>query len=358
MKLIHCSDIHLDSRMESNLSSSQAQERNNEICMTFSRMVAYASKHGVSVILIAGDLFDNERISARTSAFFLDTVTQAPGIDFLYLRGNHDESKRAFAGRTLPTNLKFFLSNQWTYYRYGQVTIAGLEWDRTNQVSAYQTLSLCPEDTNLVMLHGQESTQPGEDAVCIPSLRGKHINYLALGHLHSYKRAPLDHSGEYCYCGCLEGRGFDECGEKGFVLLDIQNGQISSQFIPFAWRRLHEIPIDISGLTTVSEIRQAIHAAANSVPQEDLVKFTLIGTYTLETHKDIRFLQQLLSPGWYFVKIKDESRLRLSRQSYENDISLKGEFIRLVAGSELCDGEKDQVICAGIQALSGEAIAL
>ena len=99
MKIIHCSDLHLDSRMEANLSFKQAQERNNEICTTFSRMVTYATDHKVSVIMIVGDLFDTERILAKTSGYFLDTVAQASEIDFLYLRGNHDESRRAFAGR-------------------------------------------------------------------------------------------------------------------------------------------------------------------------------------------------------------------------------------------------------------------
>ena len=356
MKIIHCSDLHLDSRMEANLSFKQAQERNNEICTTFSRMVTYATDHKVSVIMIVGDLFDTERILAKTSGYFLDTVAQASEIDFLYLRGNHDESRRAFAGRTLPKNLKLFSSEKWTYYDYGSVTIAGLELSRANCISAYQTLALRPDRTNLVMLHGQEATQPREDAVCIPSLREKNIGYLALGHIHSYKKAPLDHSGEYGYCGCLEGRGFDECGEKGFVLLDITDQRITSEFIPFAKRKLHDIPVDITNKTTISEIQQAMSTAASDVPREDLVKFTLKGSYTLETQKDFRFLQQILESNYYFVKIKDESHLELAKESYENDISLKGEFIRMVMGSELSGEEKDKVICAGIQALSGETI--
>ena len=55
------------------------------------------------------------------------------------------------------------------------------------------------------------------------ALKNKNIDYLALGHIHGYKEAPLDGRGKYCYPGCLEGRGFDECGKKGFVLLNIEN---------------------------------------------------------------------------------------------------------------------------------------
>ena len=54
MKLIHCADLHLDSRMTSNLSGEQAKERKTEILGTFQRMIDYARKNGVRAILIAG----------------------------------------------------------------------------------------------------------------------------------------------------------------------------------------------------------------------------------------------------------------------------------------------------------------
>ena len=44
MKLIHCADLHLDSRMESGLSSEKAQERRLELLRTFTRMVEQAEE--------------------------------------------------------------------------------------------------------------------------------------------------------------------------------------------------------------------------------------------------------------------------------------------------------------------------
>ena len=44
MKLIHCADLHLDSRMEANLTKEQAKERRQELLGTFARMVAYADR--------------------------------------------------------------------------------------------------------------------------------------------------------------------------------------------------------------------------------------------------------------------------------------------------------------------------
>ncbi len=357
MKIIHCSDLHLDSRMESNLTPQQAQQRNAEILTTFSRMVTYGEEHGVSVILIAGDLFDTDRISESTVSCVLDRISRSPKIDFLYLRGNHDESRRAFCGRELPENLRLF-EDSWKRYSYEDVAIYGIELTKDNCLSLYDSLSPDSQSLNIVALHGQVSTQPGEDCISLPQLRNKHIHYLALGHLHSYQREKLDLTGEYCYCGCLEGRGFDECGEKGFVLLNTENHRIEASFVPFAKRTLYDLPVDITGLSSVSQILGAMKTAAEKVSSESLVKFTLTGTYTLDTQKDLSFLQNMLSPNYYFVKIKDESRLAIEKESYENDISLKGEFVRMVMASDLSQEDKERIICTGIQALSGEAITL
>ena len=354
MKLIHCGDIHLDSRMESNLSGEKAKERNTEICATFTRLIRYAVDQGVGAVLIAGDLFDTRRASSQTVQFVLDAIRGAAGVDFLYLRGNHDEGD-PFEGMVLPENLKFF-GSQWNHYRYDDLVIAGVEpedWD-----GFYSQLELDPRDTNLVMLHGQTSTQTGPELICLPKLRNQHIRYLALGHIHSYQMDKLDLEGQWCYCGCLEGRGFDELGEKGFVLLDAEKGRVKAEFVPFATRTLEEVPVDITGLTTVTQILAAMEQAGAAIPGSSLVKFTLTGTHTLETQRDFKFLEKMLESRYYFVKIKDESALEIAREDYEHDISLKGEFIRMVLASDKTEEEKEQIIRCGIQALLGQEVAL
>lgn len=357
MKLIHCSDIHLDSPMESNLTATQAKERNSEICRSFARMTDYAKEQGVSAILICGDLFDTSRVSAATELFILDTMAAAPNVTFLYLKGNHDEAGLGCSGHALPENLVTF-GEEWTYYTIGDVTVAGIELTDANCHSLYDTLRLREDRKNIVMLHGQTAAHMGEELVSLPHLRGKHIDYLALGHIHSYDAQPLDDRGTWCYCGCLEGRGYDECGDKGFVLLETHDHGISHRFVPFAKRTLHDLTADITGLTTAPALLNALKAAAKDIPSTDLVKFTLTGTYPPDTHKDLSFLRGMLSDSFYSIKIKDCSRLKLEAAAYENDISLKGEFIRMVLAADLSDAHKDRIICAGLEALRGEELSL
>ena len=61
--------------------------------------------------------------------------------------------------------------------------------------------------------------------------------------------------------------------------------------------------------------------------------------------------------NFYFLKIEDKPKIKIDYMKYKNDISLKGEFIRLVLEQkDLSEEEKSRVIYTGIKALSNEDI--
>ncbi len=353
MKIIHCADIHLDAKMESSLPQQKAQERHYELLLQFERMIDYAKAKEVRAVIIAGDLFDSTRVQTGTIRKVLDAIAAAKEIDFLYLQGNHDEGRRLLEDFALPENLKLF-QETWTSFTYENVRITGAVLCRENCQDIYDSLQTNPDKINLVVLHGQVSGQAGEDLICLPRLKNRNIRYLALGHLHSYRQAPLDDAGVYCYAGCLEGRGFDECGDKGFVLLETDEKGLTSQFVPFAKRKLHDIGVDISGLDRIHIIADRMKEAAAQVPSKDLVHFTLQGEVSPEADVDPAFLQKAMEPLFYFVRIKDESRLYIDEGMYRYDRSLKGTFIRMVLDSDKSDQEKAQMIQCGLAALKGE----
>lgn len=357
MKFIHCADIHLDSKMESNLSPLKAKERRNEILDTFERLVAFADENHVDGIIIAGDMFDTARVRNSTKERVINLIKKKPQIDFLYLNGNHDEKNFiSLLAEDKPDNLKVF-GDKWTTFAYGNIKITGATLDKNNVANIYNTLSLNVTDFNIVVLHGQinacnNSSHNGE-YINLTQLKNKNIDYLALGHIHAFNKGELDKRGIYCYSGCLEGRGFDECGEKGFVLLEIDDNSLTTKFIPLAKRQLVELVFDISHDDNWFDIEEKILAEAKLISQNNLLKITLKGKYTLKTEKQLNMLEQKLE-RFYFVKIKDESILTVTLDEIKNDVSLRGEFIRKVLASKLTDEEKEQTILVGLKALSGE----
>ena len=362
MKIIHCADLHLDSKMTSNLSKEQAKERKNEILRTFTRMVDYAKKNNVKVILIAGDLFDTRNISAMVRNTVREVITQNEDIDFLYLRGNHDNDNFLSKMEELPQNLYLF-GDTWTTYSYGKIRISGLELNAENSLTVYNSLVLDHDTFNIVTMHGQLAGYRSKDKVEIISLddlKNKNIDYLALGHLHGFHMDKMDSRGIYCYPGCLEGRGFDECEQKGFVVLDIDGETLKTNvnFVPMGYRTLYTLLVDVTNVKTTQEAAMRIDKAIkdNQYASSSLVKVVLYGEVNVECELDTSFLEEQFADYFYFLKVKDETTILVNYKDYEGDISLKGEFVRLVSASELTEEEKSMVIRAGILALQGEEI--
>lgn len=358
--MIHCADLHLDSKLLAHLNTEQARERGMEIVNTFQRMVEYAVKNQVKAILIAGDLFDTKSISAVVRNAVRDAILFHPTIDFFYLKGNHDQDNFLSHLEEIPDNLKLFDSCWRTYY-YGNIAISGAESTTENQISLAGQLSLAQDQVNIVMLHGQETeygTQEDEQSISLRLLRQKGIDYLALGHIHSYRKERLDQRGIYCYSGCLEGRGFDECGEKGFVLLDIEEdtGEIASNFVPFAKRRLHSIEVVVDGCSTSSEIARCIDSVLNlrQIPAKDLVKIVLTGKLNVDCEKNLQYLEQRYQDYYYVVKLEDCTTLAVDYNEFVLDESLKGEYVRILQESNLSEDDKAEIIRCGILALAGE----
>lgn len=356
MKLIHCADLHLDARMESSLPREKAKERRLEILRTFTRMVDWASEEAVDAVLLCGDLFDAKTISARARNCVLDAVMQHPQMMFYYLQGNHDQNGFLNDLEEIPANLRIFGSD-WTTYDQDGICITGAEASGENADDLPEHLVLDADRINIVMLHGMAAeygTKASEGEFLLRKLRNRNIDYLALGHIHSFRKEKLDDRGVWCYCGCLEGRGFDECGEKGFVLLDVENGRIDCTFVPFAERRLHEVSVDITGLLTQEEIQRAVRESVQMISAKDMVKIILTGETDPEAEKDTGWIQKWLENDYYFLKIKDKTRMAICPEDYKYDVSLKGEFVRLVLASGMPREEMEQVIRYGVRALAGE----
>ena len=367
MRMIHCADLHLDSKLTANLSGEKRRERQAELLHSFRRMVRYAVDHQVEAILIAGDLFDTNVVSATAANTVWQAVIQHPEICFYYLKGNHDTEGFWKEREEIPDNLKLF-TDSWSYYfqpcRRGQIVIAGAEMNGMNRDMLCDSLFLHPDAFNIVMLHGQESEYKGKDkteTIPLRQLRGRHIDYLALGHIHQFKQDRLDARGMWCYPGCLEGRGFDECGEHGFVLLEIdeETGICNSEFVPFAERNLYSRSVAISGCTCTEEIEQRVRWDLEQAhySHKSMIKVILTGQIATDTEKNLTLLTKSLSQNYYFVKIYDETRFCIDYEAYAMDVSLQGEFIRTVfAAEEIPEEEKAVIIRYGIQALAGEEL--
>ena len=356
MKFIHCADLHLASPLESRFSPEKARKRRNELFDTFARLADKAEAEGVCAVLIAGDIFDEEKIALSAKKKFIKIVSAHPKTDFLCLSGNHDRSLSQELD--LPENLKTF-RDEWCKYTYGSVDVYGIELTNENCSALYASLLPDEKRTNIVMMHGQASesrSKYSKDTVVLPLLRDKHIDYLALGHIHSYSQNALDLRGVYAYSGCLEGRGYDEIGEKGYVLLDVSNNGIASAFVPFSRRTIHEYTMDISGIEENYEIERLLDKHLASIDEKDLVRVILNGQLGSRVQIFTQELEEKLNGRFFHASVKDQTTLKIDESEYQNELSLKGEFVRKVLASSLSKEDQARVIRQGLRALEAEEV--
>lgn len=364
MRIIHCADLHLDSKMTANFTSEKARERKNELLITYQGLVSYAESERIQHILIAGDLFDTKQVSVTARNTVYQSIVNHPDISFYYLKGNHDADSFLGSLEILPDNL-FLFHNEWTSYALSeQVVLTGAELEYANAQTIYSSLVLESDKINIVTLHGQESEHGKKDkteVIKLRELKHKSIDYLALGHVHMYQTGELDARGIYCYPGCLEGRGFDECGSHGFVVLDIdeENRTVSHTFVPFAKREMYEVPVDISGCMTTEDVALKMEQTLSdmAIEKKHIVRIVLIGAVDVECEYNMDLLTKRFEEEFYFFKMKDKATRKVDYQAFALDASLKGEFIRTVmAVEDLSEEDKASIVRYGVLALAGEEI--
>lgn len=353
MKFLHCADIHLGSKMEAKLPKDKADERKLELRAAFDRMTDYARKNGVTAILLSGDVFDCDRPLKRDKDYFYGAVRSNPDIDFLYLRGNHDvlESYTEYGLKNLKT-----FSDEWTAYEYGDTVVWGIESVKSNASAMYSALKPDKTKKNIVMLHGQIGDANGVYKINLTKLRNKHIDYLALGHLHTFSDGELEERGKYVYPGCLEGRGFDELGVKGFVELDVTESGVEYKFVENSQRVVCEMDVDISD---AEDLYAACKKAKGliSCGKKDMLCINLTGDVSFDCDGIERELEKMTSRDCFFVTVKNKTFRKFDVDAVKGDISLRGEYIRTVLGSDgYTDEQKQRMISVGLKALGGREV--
>lgn len=416
VRLIHTADLHLDSAFSSRFSKEEAEERRRNLLIAWNKLLQYGIERKVQAILISGDLFDSPVVSRSTMEIFLSSIRKNPEISFFYLRGNHD-TKNTFRFRDdLPKNLFLFSKEGKKYRLKEKLVLLGQEFygtERRNEFpeepygterrsefpeESYGTESLLElpefpeepeelveeellspssakdavqsiwnlkeEDCNILMLHGAlregGPEVQNEQGISLKQLSRYPIHYLALGHIHKREEGKCG-SLYYIYPGCLQGRGFDEEGEKGFYYLEIEEEtkEIKAEFVPLKEGAFRIIPLFLSEedgtLDAEEKIRESLKK--EGAEAKDSVRIILKGEKRAEEERNLRYLEKQLEEEYAYIEIKDETKLKLRKEEFIHEKGLKGEFLRMVCESEsLSEEEKEKLMILGIGLLQGEEL--
>lgn len=403
VKLIHTADLHLDSAFRSRFTKEEAENRRQKQLMAWKELLSFAVEKKVQGILIAGDLFDSPVVSHGTMDFFLSIISEHPEISFFYLRGNHDTENTFRFQENLPKNLFLFSEKGKKYRLNDRLLLAGVEYGTKDisfgenegatqgagqaaeqgvgQENAHgaealskseseseeesKFLKLKEEDCNILLLHGAlyqgtpkgEAVQ-GEEGIFLKNLEKLPLSYIALGHIHKGGEGKLNNGALWAYPGCLQGRGFDEEGERGFLYLKVEEEkkEIRKEFIPIKQGEFRILEIELledeGTLACLKKIEVEMEKAG--IVKEDSLRIILKGKKGLEQERNLRYLQLQLQDSVFFLEIRDECELSWNREEAMKEKSLKGEFLRVLAAADnLSKEEQEEIIALGMGLLQG-----
>lgn len=347
MKILHAADLHLGAPMRAHLPFFEGKLRQGELLGAFLRLLDFAKAENCSAVLLAGDLFDSEACAATLSTAVFSAIGEMPKTDFYYAPGNHEGT--AVFSEGIPENLHIF-GDDFSCFKKENVVIYG---KKSPKGTDFVNIDIHKDDFNILVLHGAWSEGASESAeIPLQLLKDKGIDYCALGHYHSYAQRRIDERGIAVYAGCLEGRGFDETGPKGAVLLEIMHGRAEHRFIPLAKRTLHSIEADISAADDPLALYRICEEALADAKENDLVRLLLTGRRETAEPTDALMLQRHFSGRFYYFEVEDRTVLCPNVSALREEDTVRGEFIRLTEADEtLTEEERARILALGLSAL-------
>jgi DNA repair exonuclease SbcCD nuclease subunit len=238
MRFVHVADVHLDTSFAGR-SESVRQRLRDASRDAFAQAVELAIREDVHAFLVAGDLFDSDRLSLRTERFMLEQLGRLGDhhVTVVYATGNHDPGSSPNGPRRLPWPAHVHVVSDATPRR---VQISNAEGEPVGYVTAVGHASAeeradlsrafprpSGELPQVALLHTQvhHSLGAGEHHPYAPSdlsyLLRAGYDYWALGHVH--ERQGLSDDPPIWYAGSLQGRTHAERGDRGALLVDLHD---------------------------------------------------------------------------------------------------------------------------------------
>ena len=370
MKLLHASDFHLDSPL-TGLPGSKSAQRRRELREVPARLAALARDEGVDMVLLPGDLFDGERVYPETVRALTGALEEM-AVPVFIAPGNHDwfHERSPYSASPWPDNVYIFTSSELQAVELSGLNcvVHGCAFTAPHREDDPIAGFAAPDDgrLHLICVHGEVGVAGNYAPIDPRSLERSGADYAALGHIHA---AGSGKEGKTLWAcpGCPEGRGFDELGVKGALIVsfgesaqlgitspdgppmapvDLGIQSVAAKFVPVCQRQYRVETVNIDDFTA--------HIPQGESP--DFVRMILAGESL--NAPDLAALAAQAAPHFFHVELRDRTTLPAGLWARAEEDSLIGLFLREIrARLDSADAdERGKLLLAarfGLAALEG-----
>jgi len=359
LRFVQISDVHLDSPMGGGrlrLPQEKAERRRRELREVFAAAIDLAVERRADVLLIPGDLFDDEAVRNDTVAYVIDRLAQAPRIPVVITPGNHDPYsqgspysaplREAKGLPPWPGHVQVVGSTTFAPFRLPALphaSFTAMGHDRNRSVGERLLAPRLPRQEapfQILLFHGsRDHYAPAGKLVTLPfsdaELAAQGFHYAAIGHYHDYASIEADGRIVGCYSGCPAGRSLAESGKKvvlvGELTRDGDAVHLEIEPVRLDRREVGQVQVSVQGVThrdaLLERLGKGVEAAGFS--REDILLVEVSGR--LARGIDPSLPADFLADRHFHITF-DTSRLRpdydLAAYLARGSATTEGRFVR------------------------------
>ncbi len=355
MKILHSADWHLDAPLQGFSPDQTAQMK--QALLTVPRQLSdLCRREQCDLVFLAGDLFDKAYTKQSYQAVY--KACEEMGVPVFIAPGNHDyiADNSPYVREIWPKNVHIFASPVLT-------SVALPELDARVWGAGFTAMD-CPallngfqaegaERYQLGILHGDPTqTNSPYCPITKKQVLSSGLSYLAVGHIHKGDQFAAGNT--LCaWPGCPMGRGFDELGQKGALIVTLEE-IAEARFVPLDGPKFFDLTVDAG-----DDGAYALSSVLPPVGTADFYRITFTGN---STPLDLPTLQKAFS-HFPNLTLRDETLPPLDIWRTVNKDSLEGQYFSLLQEA-LAQADEDtarQILLAAKlsrQILDGQEVAL
>ena len=275
IKILHSADWHLGAPM-TGFDPAATEVLQKESKQIPPKIAALCQKENCDLLLLAGDLFDG--VPSRETVLSVQSALESLSIPVIITPGNHDfcSIDSPYLQDTWPENVHIFTKAEIESIVFPQLNcrIYGCGYEAMDcppLLKHFHTQGA--EKYHIGVFHADATTASTYFPITRQQLQESGLQYVALGHIH--KHGSITAGETLClWPGCPMGRGFDELGTKGAILVTLDD-TAEARFLPLNTPAFFDETVDAG-----EDPAAALAAVLPPIESSDFYRITLTGYST------------------------------------------------------------------------------
>ncbi len=319
MKMLFCSNVRIGAicteNLDIRLSHKWQKARNDKL----KELIDKAARNNAGYVALFGQMFGQARVSESVIDGLFKTVEDDAGIQTLAFL-NIDEYKRVSYRNDIPQNLHLFCLQRNDLYVDDCIALRINKGVIELQLSEELIISKNGEEKYVISSLPEEYTIPSFEPIGFEDAQN-----------------------------CDFGYGIMEWKEEELGQYTVRVDQVYT----YQSIELKIIPEDDQ-----KGILRKINNAVRDVDFDTFLRITITGRSAFGLMINGDALKKQLQNRIFFVEVYDNTVMDIDEEAFENDISLRSEFVKLALQDDsLSESERNRLISCGWNALNGREVS-